>query len=82
MTLRIVLRIDQSSEELARHLLSIPARRRAARVRTLATIGLMAASGGSVMPPPSGVRSDDLTTREGAVASRRTSLVSSVLRST
>ena len=41
MQIRVIVRIDESNEELVQHLLEVPARRRAARLRTLATIGLM-----------------------------------------
>lgn len=46
--IRIVLTVTQASPELYAALQAVPARLRAERVRTLATLGLVIASGGAV----------------------------------
>ena len=51
-SLRVVLTVTPANPELFADLSDVPARLRAERVRTLATLGLAAVSGGVAMPRP------------------------------
>lgn len=56
--IRVVLTVTSANPELFSDLEKVPARLRAERVRTLATLGLAAMSGGLAVPKPQAERQD------------------------
>jgi len=80
--MRVVLGIDRSCPELCGHLAEIPPRQRAERLRALATIGLLVASGRAQLLSPPMTPAGNLTPPDSGVASRLTALKRSIVRST
>lgn len=76
--MRIVVGVEHAHQELAIHLLEIPPRQRAERLRVLATIGLLLARGA---PDHPATAPDELTTTRPGIASARSELKQRLLRS-